>query len=85
MSEYTPEDIVKYSLSGDGARVKDAIQGVLSNKVSKSLEAKRAEVAQSMFTAGTSQVEKPEVADTFVATAEKEGIQSAEAPETVKT
>ena len=85
MSEYTPEDIVKYSLSGDGARVKDAIQGVLSNKVSKSLEAKRAEVAQSMFTAGTSQVEKPEIADTFVATAEKEGIQTAETPETVKT
>jgi hypothetical protein len=87
MSEYTPEDIVKYSLSGDGARVKDAIQGVLSNKVSKSLEAKRAEVAQSMFTAaGTShEVKKPEVADTFVATAGKEGIQSAETPETVKT
>jgi len=30
-------------------------------------------------------VEKPEVADTFVATAEKEGIQSAETPEAVKT
>ena len=86
MSEYTPEDIIKYSMSGDGARVKDAIQGGLSNKVSKSLDAKRAEVAQSMFTASTSQqVEKPEVADTFVATAEKEGIQSAETPETVKT
>ena len=85
MSEYTPEDIIKYSMSGDGARVKDAIQGVLSNKVSKSLEAKRAEVAQSMFTAGTSQVKKPEIADTFVATAEKEGIQTAETPETVKT
>ena len=85
MSEYTPEDIIKYSMSGDGARVKDAIQGVLSNKVSKSLEAKRAEVAQSMFTAGTSQVEKPEIADTFVATAEKEGIQTAETPETVIT
>ena len=86
MSEYTPEDIIKYSMSGDGARVKDAIQGVLSNKVSKSLEAKRAEVAQSMFTAGTShEVKKPEVADTFVSTAEKEGIQSAETPETVKT
>ena len=43
-------------------------------------------MAQSMFTAGTSQeVEKPEVADTFVATAEKEGIQTAETPETVKT
>jgi len=53
MSEYTPEDIIKYSMSGDGARVKDAIQGVLSNKVSKSLDAKRAEVAQSMFTAST--------------------------------
>jgi len=79
MSEYTPEDIIKYSISGDGARVKDAIQGVLSDKVSKSIESKRAEVAQTMFTAGTPQgVEKQEVADTFVATAEKEGIQSAE-------
>ena len=85
MSEYTPEDIIKYSISGDGARVKDAIQGVLSNKVSKSLEAKRAEVAQSMFTAGTSQVKKPEIADTFVATAEKEGMQTAEPPEPVNT
>ena len=33
MSDYTPEDIVKYSLSGDGARAKEAIQGVLANKV----------------------------------------------------
>ena len=30
MSDYTPEDIVKYSLSGDGARAKEAIQGVLA-------------------------------------------------------
>ena len=86
MSEYTPEDIIKYSMSDDGARVKDAIQGVLSNKVSKSIESKRATVAQTMFTAGTSQgVEKQEVADTFVATAEKEGISTAETPETVST
>ena len=49
MSDYTPEDIVKYSISGDGARVKEAIQGVMANKVMNSLEAKKAEVAQSMF------------------------------------
>ena len=29
------EDIVKYSISGDGSRVKDAIQGVVANKVAK--------------------------------------------------
>ena len=49
MSDYTREDIVKYSISGDGARVKEAIQGVMANKVMNSLEAKKAEVAQSMF------------------------------------
>ena len=49
MSDYTPEDIVKYSISGDGARVKEAIQGVVANKVMNGLEAKKAEVAQSMF------------------------------------
>ena len=49
MSDYTPEDIVKYSISGDGARVKEAIQGVMANKVMNGLEAKKAEVAQSMF------------------------------------
>ncbi len=49
MSDYTPEDIVNYSISGDGARVKEAIQGVMANKVMNSLEAKKAEVAQSMF------------------------------------
>ena len=26
MSDYSTEDIVKYSISGDGARVKEAIQ-----------------------------------------------------------
>ena len=49
MSDYTPEDIGKYSISGDGARVKEAIQGVMANKVMNGLEAKKAEVAQSMF------------------------------------
>ena len=44
MSDYTPEDIVKYSLSGDGARAKEAIQGVLANKVIDGLEAKKAEI-----------------------------------------
>ena len=49
MSDYSTEDIVKYSISGDGARVKEAIQGVMANKVMNGLEAKKAEVAQSMF------------------------------------
>ena len=42
MSDYTPEDIVKYSTSKDGARVKEAIQSVLANKVVRGLEAKKA-------------------------------------------
>ena len=49
MSDYSSEDIVKYSISGDGARVKEAIHGALADKVMKHLEAKKAEVAQSMF------------------------------------
>ena len=49
MSDYTPEDIVKYSTSKDGARVKEAIQSVLANKGVRGLEAKTAEVAQAMF------------------------------------
>ena len=43
MSDYSSEDIVKYSISGDGARVKEAIHGVLADKVMKHLEAKKAE------------------------------------------
>ena len=49
MSDYTPDDIVKYSTSKDGARVKEAIQSVLADKVVRGLEAKKAEVAQAMF------------------------------------
>ena len=49
MSDYTPDDIVKYSLTQDGARVKEAIQGVLEDKILKGMEAKKAEGAQSMF------------------------------------
>ena len=49
MSDYTPEDIVKYSTSKDGARVKEAIQSVLAGKVVRGLESKKAEVAQAMF------------------------------------
>ena len=62
MSDYTPEDIVKHSLKGNGADVKDAIQGVLADKVMKALESKKAEVAQAMFNNALG-TEKPEVAD----------------------
>ena len=60
MSDYTPEDIVKYSTSKDGARVKEAIQSVLANKVVRGLEAKKAEVAQAMFNSAV----KPESSET---------------------
>ena len=70
MSDYSTEDIVKYSISGDGSRVKEAIQGVVASKIMKGMEAKKAEVAQAMF--NTVSEPKQEVADTFVATAKAE-------------
>ena len=71
MSDYSTEDIVKYSISGDGSRVKDAIQGVVASKIMKGMEAKKAEVAQAMFNTVPVPDAKQEVADTFVASAEK--------------
>ena len=71
MSDYSTEDIVKSSISGDGARVKDAIQSVVADKIMKGLEAKKAEVAQAMFNSAVVSHPKQEVADTFVASAEK--------------
>ena len=71
MSDYSTEDIVKYSISGDGARVKEAIHGVVANKIMKGMEAKKAEVAQAMFNTVPVPDAKQEVADTFVASAEK--------------
>ena len=72
MSDYSTEDIVKYSISGDGSRVKDAIQGVVANKIMKGMEAKKAEVAQAMFnTVPAPDLAQP-VADTFVAAAAAE-------------
>ena len=75
MSDYSTEDIVKYSISGDGARVKDAIQGVVANKIMKGMEAKKAEVAQAMFNTVPLPDATQEVAVTFVAAAEKEKSQ----------
>ncbi len=73
MSDYSTEDILKYSISGDGSRVKEAIQSVVANKIMKGMEAKKAEVAQAMFNTVPVSHEKQEVADTFVASAEKVG------------
>jgi hypothetical protein len=75
MSDYSTEDIVKYSISGDGARVKDAIQGVIASKIMAGMEAKKSEVAQAMFNTVPVSHDKQEVADTFVAAAEKETSQ----------
>ena len=72
MSDYSTEDIVKYAISGDGSRVKDAISGVIAKKVMTGMETKKAEVAQAMFNTAPVSHPKQEVADTFVATAEKE-------------
>ena len=75
MSDYSTEDIVKYSISGDGSRVKDAIQNVVASKIMKGMEAKKAEVAQAMFNTVPVPDATQEVADTFVAAAEKEKSQ----------
>ena len=75
MSDYSTEDIVKYAISGDGSRVKETIQSVVADKIMKGLEAKKAEVAQAMFNTVPVSHEKQEVADTFVASAEKETSQ----------
>ena len=69
MSDYTPEDIVKYSTSEDGARVKEAIQSVLADKVVRGLEAKKAEVAQAMFNSAVNP-ESSETAEPNVETSE---------------
>ena len=75
MSDYSTEDIVKYAISNDGSRVKDAIQSVVANKIMKGMEVKKAEVAQAMFNTVPVPDAKQEVADTFVASAEKETSQ----------
>jgi len=75
MSDYSTEDIVKYSISGDGARVKEAIQSVIASKIMAGMESKKAEVAQAMFNTVPVSHDKQEVADTFVAAAEKETSQ----------
>ena len=75
MSDYSTEDIVKYSISGDGARVKEAIQSVVASKIMAGMESKKAEVAQAMFNTVPVSHDKQEVADTFVASAEKETSQ----------
>ena len=72
MSDYSTEDIVKYSISGDGARVKEAIQSVVASKIMTGMESKKAEVAQAMFNTVPVSHEKQEVADTFAASAETE-------------
>ena len=75
MSDYSTEDIVKYSISGDGARVKEAIQSVIASKIMTGMEGKKSEVAQAMFNTVPVSHDKQEVADTFVAAAEKETSQ----------
>ena len=72
MSDYSTEDIVKYSISGDGSRVKETIQSVVANKIMKGMEAKKAEVAQAMFNTVPVPDAKQEGADTFVAAAAAE-------------
>ena len=72
MSDYSTEDIVKYAISSDGSRVKEAIQGVIAKKIMTDMETKKAEVAQAMFNTVSVSHPKQEVADTFAASAETE-------------
>ena len=75
MSDYTSDDIVKYSTSEDGARVKEAIQSVLADKVVRGLEAKKAEVAQAMFNSAV----KPESSETVEPSVEASEVNAEEA------
>ena len=75
MSDYTPEDIVKYSTSKDGARVNESIQSVLAYKVVRGVEAKNAEVAQAMFNSAV----KPESSETVEPSAEASEVDAEEA------
>ena len=72
MSDYSTEDIVKYSISGDGSRVKEAISSVIADKIMAGMESRKAEVAQAMFNTAAQSHPKQEVADTFVAAVGKE-------------
>ena len=49
MSDLTSSDIITYTKSEDGARVKEAIHSILANKIMTGIEAKKAEVSKAMF------------------------------------
>ena len=49
MSDPTPSDIITYTKSEDGARVKETIQAILANKIMTGIEAKKADVSRAMF------------------------------------
>ena len=66
---------MKYSTSKDGARVKEAIQSVLADKVVRGLEAKKAEVAQAMFNSAV----KPESSETVEPSVETSEVNAEEA------
>ena len=75
MSDLTSSDIITYAKSGDGARVKEAIQSVLADKVVRGLEAKKAEVAQAMFNSAV----KPESSETVEPSVETSEVDAEEA------
>jgi|AP59_1055472.scaffolds.fasta_scaffold1048152_1 hypothetical protein len=49
MSEFTTKDFVDAIVTGDNARSKDVLVGVLGTKVIDELETKKVEVASTMF------------------------------------
>ena len=55
--------------------LKKLFRGVIASKIMAGMEAKKAEVAQAMFNTVPVSHDKQEVADTFVAAAEKETSQ----------
>ena len=60
MSDYTPQDIINYAKTEDGARVKEAIHSILADKIMTGIEGKKAEVSKAMF-GPVVQPEEPEV------------------------
>jgi len=51
MSDYTTRDAVEFAFDGNTAKFKDAINGIMADKVADAIELKRVEVASQFMSA----------------------------------
>ena len=49
MSEYTVDDVVDYTMSGDHLNLKNALDSILSQKIAGALEDRKAQLGSTMF------------------------------------